>query len=260
MTLPPHPYLLTRTVSIGAPPDVVFRFFTDSDRWAAWWGAGSTIDPRVGGVVRILNPGGVEVTGEVVEIVPPHHLVFTYGFTSGVPIAPGRSTVTVLLEPDGDATRLALTHAFDEPAARDAHVQGWRYQLAVLGNVVANEVHAGVAATVDAWFSAWSEPDADVREAQLDRLARADLRFRDRFSLIDGLDDLRPHLAAVHRFMPGMKLTRDGQIRHCQGTVLADWIARSTDGQERGRGTNVFVFDGAGRIATVTGFWTDSRS
>ena len=62
------------------------------------------------------------------------------------------------------------------------------------------------------------------------------MRFRDRFSLIDGMDDLRPHLAAVHRFMPGMRLERDGDVRHCQGTVLADWIARGADGQERGRG------------------------
>ena len=28
------------------------------------------------------------------------------------------------------------------------------------------------------------------------------------------------------------------------------------DGQERGRGTNLFVLDADGRIAEVTGFWT----
>ena len=41
---------------------------------------------------------------------------------------------------------------------------------------------------------------------------------------------LRPHLAAVHRFMPGLRLTRDGAVRHCQVTVLADWA-----GPRRGR-------------------------
>ena len=71
---------------------------------------------------------------------------------------------------------------------------------------------------------------------------------------IDGMSDLRPHLAAVHRFMPGMRITRDGDIRHCQAMVLADWVARSSDGQERGRGTNVFVL-APGRIDSVTGFW-----
>lgn len=44
-------------------------------------------------------------------------------------------------------------------------------------------------------------------------------------------------------------------IRHCQGTVLADWIARASDGRERGRGTNVFVFGAGGGIESVTGFW-----
>ena len=93
-----------------------------------------------------------------------------------------------------------------------------------------------------------------VREATLARIAAPEIRFRDRFSLIDGMSDLRPHLAAVHRFMPGMRITRDGDIRHCQAMVLADWVARSSDGQERGRGTNVFVL-APGRIDSVTGFW-----
>ena len=48
-SLPPLPHSLDRTVTIQAPPETVFRFFQDSARWARWWGAGSTIDPKVGG-------------------------------------------------------------------------------------------------------------------------------------------------------------------------------------------------------------------
>ena len=62
---------LDRTIVIGAPPATVFRYFTDSPRWAAWWGAGSTIDARPGGRVLIRYPGGVEAAGEVVEVNPP---------------------------------------------------------------------------------------------------------------------------------------------------------------------------------------------
>lgn len=47
---------LDRTVLIGATRETVFRFFTDNARWAAWWGAGSTIDPKPGGAVRIGTP------------------------------------------------------------------------------------------------------------------------------------------------------------------------------------------------------------
>jgi hypothetical protein len=32
-----------------------------------------------------------------------------------------------------------------------------------------------------------------------------------------------------------------------------DWVARATDGQERGRGTNVFDFTADGRIVRAVG-------
>jgi len=55
--------------------------------------------------------------------------------------------------------------------------------------------------------------------------------------------------------MPGLRITRDGTPRHCQGTVLVDWTAAGPDGQPRGRGTNVFTLAPDGRIEAVTGFW-----
>lgn len=250
------PHRLERIVAIQAEPETVFEFFTRTDRWAAWWGAGSTIDARPGGRVFIRHPEGTEVSGEVVEVAPPQRIAFTYGFVSGKPIPPGSSLVTIRLEAQGTATRLHLLHEFADAASRDAHVQGWRYQLSVFGNVVADRLHADADQVVDDWFAAWSEPDAALREATLDRVAAPDIDFRDRFSLVSGMADLKPHLAAVHHFMPGMRIRREGGIRHCQGTVLADWVARAADGKERGRGTNVFVFRGASRIASVVGFWS----
>ena len=35
-------HTLERSILIRARRDIVFRFFTDTSRWAAWWGAGST--------------------------------------------------------------------------------------------------------------------------------------------------------------------------------------------------------------------------
>jgi uncharacterized protein YndB with AHSA1/START domain len=255
------PHQLDRSVVIEAEPATVFMFFSDSQRWASWWGKGSTIEPRVGGRMFIRHGNGVEVTGEVTAVQPPTRIAFTYGYASAKASPAETSLVTIRLEPEGrGATRLHLSHAFAESAVRDEHVQGWRYQLALFGNLVASEAFAGAAELVDGWFAAWSDPEAVTREATLARIAADDVRFRDRFSLIDGMDDLRPHLAAVHRFMPGMRLERDGDIRHCQGTVLADWIARGADGQERGRGTNVFVLGAGARIESVTGFWSSPRA
>lgn len=246
---------LERTILISAPPETVFRFFTDNARWAAWWGAGSTIDPNPGGPVRIRYPDGTEVTGAVVDIAPPRRIVFTYGFTSGTPIGPGASRVTIDLDAQGDATRLRLTHDFADASTRDEHVQGWRYQLSLFGNIVANEVYANAADIVDRWFSAWSIADEGQRVEALSAIASPGVQFRDRFSMIAGLGDLVPHIGAALRFMPGITLKRHGEVRHCQGTVLAEWVAASPDGQPRGSGTSVFVFAPDARIASVVGFW-----
>ena len=252
---PALPHELERTVLIRARPETVFRYFTDSERWAAWWGAGSTIDPRPGGKVQIRYPNAVEAGGEVIALDPPRRIVFTMGYASGQPMPIGGSEVTIALEPDRAGTRLTLRHALPAAAVRDEHVQGWRYQLSLFANVVADRANAGAAERIDGWFAAWSEPDEAKRLAHLDAAISEAVRFRDRWSMVDGRADLEPHLAAVHRFMPGMKLERAGAVRHCQGTALADWIAKSTDGTERGRGTNVFSLDADGRIEEVVGLW-----
>jgi uncharacterized protein YndB with AHSA1/START domain len=253
MITPAH--RLDRTVVIRARRDTVFGFFTEAQDWAAWWGAGSTIDPRPGGRMVIRHPNGVEVSGEVLEVVAPERIVFTYGYASGSPIPPGGSRVTIRLDSHPAGTLLQLTHEFMDVEVRDQHVQGWRFQLSLFANVIADRVNAMAAATVDSWFSAWSNPDAATREAALRAIGTSDIRFYDRFSCIKGDDDLNAHLAAVHRFMPGMRLERRGDIRHCQWHVLADWVALASDGLERGRGTNLFVLDADGRIVEVTGFW-----
>jgi uncharacterized protein YndB with AHSA1/START domain len=253
MATPAHH--LDRTVVIHATPDTVFRYFTDSERWAAWWGAGSTIDARIGGRVFIRYPTGDEASGRVVELRPPERIVFTYGYERGTPIAPGASTVTIRLAPIASGTRLELMHEFADAGVRDEHVQGWRYMLSMFANVVADAQAVDVASTIDAWFSAWNESDAALRQQSLRRIAADGVQLRDRFSMIDGLDELLPHVAATQRFMPGMRLARAGAIRHCQGRVLSDWIARRDDGTTTASGTNCFELQTDGRIASVTGFW-----
>ena len=254
------PHSLDRTILIGAPQDVVFGFFTDDRRWSAWWGAGSTIDARPGGRVLIRYPGGVEVSGEVLDAAPPERLVFTYGFVSGTPIPPGSSRVTIRLEPVPSGTRLHLQHEFAEADPRDHHIQGWRYQLSVFANVVTDEIHRHADRTVDAWFSAWAEFDDGARTRTLSEIAVPVVRMHDRYSCVEGVEELALHIGAAQRFMPGMRLQKSGSIRHCQGTLLADWTAVGSDGQQRGSGTNVFTLAPDGRITSVIGFWSPPPS
>jgi uncharacterized protein YndB with AHSA1/START domain len=254
VTVPEYPFRLNRIVVIKAKPETVFSFFTDSARWAAWWGSGSTIDAKPGGHVFIRHPNGIESSGEVLEVTSPKQISFTYGFSSGDPIPPGASRVTIRLEPHEIGTRLELMHEFGEAGPRDEHVQGWRFQLSLFANVVANELHANATSIIDAWFGTWAVTDDLARREALERIVSADIRFYDRFSLLEGLPELSDHIGASQRFMPGMSLRRKGQIQHCQGTVIGAWVAIGGDGKERWAGTNIFTLCSDRRITSVTGF------
>jgi uncharacterized protein YndB with AHSA1/START domain len=258
MTVAPTslPHRLDRTLVIHASRDTVFSFFTDSARWARWWGAGSTVDARPGGRVYIRHPNGIEAAGEMVELQAPERVVFTYGYPSGKPVPEGSSRVTIRLDAHPQGTLLQLVHEFADPSARDEHVQGWRFQLSLFANVVADLVNGSAPDLVDRWFAAWNDADARSREEALAAVAAPGVRFHDRYACIEGLDDLAPHLATIHRFTPGMRIERRGDVRHCQGSVLADWVAVGPDGQEKGRGTNLFVLGPDARVRSVTGFWT----
>lgn len=255
-TLSALPHSLTRTIVIRAPRALVFRYFTDSKRFAAWWGAGSSIDPRPGGEVLIRYPNAVVARGTVEHIVADERIVFTYGYEDAAkPIPPGGSRVTIALVDDDDGTRLDLLHELADPTVRDHHVPGWRYQLSVFANVVANEAHAHAADAIDRFFAAWNETDAAARRAGLEAIADRHVEFRDAFAAIRGVAELDEHIAALHMHMPGVRLERVSAVRHAQGAVLVDWAA-ARGGETTARGTNVFEFTPAGRVGCVFGFWS----
>jgi uncharacterized protein YndB with AHSA1/START domain len=247
-------YELERTVRIGASPDIVFAYFTDSTRWAAWWGTGSTIDARVGGSLLIRYPNAVEAVGKIEEIDPPRRIVFTMGYPSGKPFPPGGSRVTITLENVAGATLLHLTHATVDPAARDQFVQGWRYQLSLFANVVLDTAYADAATRVDEWFAAVSQPDDAARAARVSQLAAPALAYRDRYSCVEGITEFLPQIAAMHRFMPGFTVTRRGDVRHRQGSVLVDWVQAGPGGAPASGGTGVIEFAPDGRVTRVTMF------
>lgn len=248
------PHRLDRTVVILATPATVFRFFTDSTRWARWWGTGSTIDARPGGRVYIRHPNGIEAGGEIVEVTEPDRIIFTYGFASGTPMPIGASRVTIRLEKQSGGTKLHLLHEFADAIPRDEHVQGWRFQLSLFANAVSDEVNADATGLVDRWFEAWAERDGEACGRKLAAIAVDEVTFRDRYSQTSGIADLVPHIGAAQRFM-NLSVRRQGDVRHCQGTVLADWVATDADGQEKATGLNVFLLNPDGRITAVTGFW-----
>jgi uncharacterized protein YndB with AHSA1/START domain len=244
------PEILERRITIAARPETVFRYFTDSDRFARWWGEGSSIDGRPGGEVRIRFPDGTAVHGEIVEIEPQARIVFTYVFASGI-----RSLVTITLEDAPSGTLLHLRHAFSSAKIRDAHVQGWRYQLALFSKAVAEEGRPRAVEHVDAFLRVWGDPDAGRRRALLESCATPEVVFRDAYSATSGHEDLLANLEAVQLHMPGIRLARDGEVNVSHGSAIARWTAER-EGRAVAQGVNFYDFSQDGRIARVVSFWS----
>ena len=142
------PHRLDRTVVIQATPATVFSFFTESERWASWWGAGSTVEPRTGGRVYIRHANGIESSGEVVDVEPPRRFVFTWG----------DDELRFALEPAGNGgCTLHFTHLLDEreKAARDA--AGWHVILAGLARTLAGEAGAPDTGATPDWREQYEE-------------------------------------------------------------------------------------------------------
>jgi len=250
------PFSLERSLVIRAPRQIVFRYFTDSERFARWWGPGSTIDGKVGGTVRIQYPNQIVARGTVTAIRPDRSIAFTFGYENSHPeLPPGQSLVTIELLDDPAGTRLQFRHELATEALRDMHQAGWRYHLAVFTNVVANEQHAGIAATCDTWFVAWAETDATKRLALLEQCTTEQVALQDAYSCLAGRNDLDGHIANCHVHVPGVIMQRAGEPRHCQGTALVEWTASDPQGNPRGKGTHVVSLAADGRIASVVGFW-----
>ena len=247
------PHSVDRSILIEADRETVFGFFTDNARWASWWGAGSTVDPRPGGALHIRHSNGFVSEGQVLEITKPKRFVFTFSLQAERIIPPEESRVTMELEQQENGTLVRVTHEVADAMVASQLVQGWRFHFSMFANAIANYVNAGAPEIVDEWFALWTEPDAAKREATLGRIATRKVRFRDRYSRLDGVDEVVAHTGASQKFMPGIRLERQGAIRHCQGTVLAEWVARSSDGKTVMSGTNVFVLVPGLRIDSVTG-------
>jgi uncharacterized protein YndB with AHSA1/START domain len=138
---------LTVRRHIKAPPESVFRLWTEADLIKKWWGhSGVTcptvdVDLSVGGNYRIANlfPNGatVWIHGEFEVIDPPNRLSYTWGL--GLETVP-KERVTVTFLPVNGGTDVAVHHE-NVPGAteRDSHEHGWigcLERLAVLAGAI----------------------------------------------------------------------------------------------------------------------------
>jgi uncharacterized protein YndB with AHSA1/START domain len=125
-----------------APIEEVFAAWTDAESMAEWMNVepgpahSVELDVRVGGRIRIWmgrdRAAQIEITGEYVEVAPPHRLAFTWRGTT----PPGTdSLVTVTFARlSGEETELVLEHErLPTEQSAKGHEAGWLAITARLG-------------------------------------------------------------------------------------------------------------------------------
>jgi len=124
---------------IAAPPSTVYRYLTESEKWAQWQGASASLDARPGGIFSMIMGNGMSARGQFVELVPGKRVVFTWGWVDRPGIPPGSTTVEIELTEEADGTLLMLTHR--EVPGDEAGLQkmGWTHYLPRLALVAAGD-------------------------------------------------------------------------------------------------------------------------
>ena len=117
---------IRREVRIGARPEVVYSFFTDSDKMTRWKGVKAELEPQPGGIYRVDINGRDVASGRFLELEPYRRIVFTWGWEApGHPVPPGSSTVEVSFQAAGGGTLVTLVHRDLPAGAEMAHEEGW---------------------------------------------------------------------------------------------------------------------------------------
>jgi uncharacterized protein YndB with AHSA1/START domain len=125
---PDETSVLEHDVLVAARPETVFSYFTDPAKMVHWMGDEATLDPRPGGVCRVVWTAAGVMAGEFVEVVPHSRLVFRWGWEAGVfGVPPSSTEVEVSLEPEDEGTRVRLTHRRVPEPALGFHAMGWNH-------------------------------------------------------------------------------------------------------------------------------------
>lgn len=117
-----------------APPEVVFRAWTERDQVVRWWGPTGftttiqTMDVRPGGVWRFVmhGPDGVDYDNKVVyiEVESPRRLVYSHG--SGDEPGPADFLSTITFEAQGSKqTAVVMQAVFPSAEAREQAVRDY---------------------------------------------------------------------------------------------------------------------------------------
>lgn len=120
---------------VAAPPETVYRYFTESSRWVQWQGVDSVIEPRPGGELVMTMPNGAVARGRFLELVPNEKVAFTWGWDDHPTIPPGSSTVEVEITEVEGGSLVTLTHHDLPEDEVPLHLAGWQRYIPRLAAV-----------------------------------------------------------------------------------------------------------------------------
>ncbi len=150
---PPTLRTIEQRVRIAASPETVWSFWTDPARLCEWWGIRAEVEPRPGGIFRVVMSADAPVmSGTYVTLEPFTRLVFTFGWEGnpmGDALAPGSTQVEVTLTAVNGDTDLLLVHREVPAPYADEHAKGWalfvgeRLPTAVVGGALGSGSGSG---------------------------------------------------------------------------------------------------------------------
>ena len=141
------------TRDFNAPRALVFKFWTDPDQLAKWWGPAGyhtpredmEIDLRVGGtfqlrIVQTATGADVWVRGEIVELVAPEVLTIRMRVPQPIGLPPMETLLRVQFHDLGDKTRITLRQGpFSTADQREQTTEGWIYSFARLDELLLSD-------------------------------------------------------------------------------------------------------------------------
>ena len=111
-----------KEIFIDARPEDIFPYLTESRKYLQWMGVSAELDARPGGIFEVDPNGHDVITGEFLEVEPPHRVVFTWGWKEpGHPVPAGSTRVEIELKPERGGTLLRLTHRGLSGPIREKH-------------------------------------------------------------------------------------------------------------------------------------------
>lgn len=128
---------LTVSQQVPAPPEQVYDAWLTAEGLARWWWVAIPdttydVDGRPGGDYRVRSEqAGIAVHGTFLTLARPRVIEMTWFWSDGDTIGP-EEHVRVDLAPDGEGTRVTVTHTVADPDGVGDYRQGWEY---VLGNL-----------------------------------------------------------------------------------------------------------------------------